>query len=276
MSAISDRYDRAAARYQKWWAPVLEETAVRVLDRLAGKLPLDEPQRIVDIGTGTGTLVLEAVRRWPRSLVTGADASSGMIVGARERARTELAQADQERLSLVVAEADRLPFADASFDAAVSSFVFQLVPDRAAAFREVRRVLRPGGLLVFVTWMLSDIRFAADEAFFDVVDELRIPDQDGPEEDRTGDLVSPRSAADQLRRVGYRDVSAAQEWLEYRFDRVAYVDFLEEYGESDLFRSLEPRMRRRLRQRATERLESLPATDFDWRVPVVMAVARRG
>jgi len=47
MSAISDRYDRAAARYQKWWAPVLEETAVRVLDRLAGRLPLDEPQRFV-------------------------------------------------------------------------------------------------------------------------------------------------------------------------------------------------------------------------------------
>ena len=52
---------------------------------------------------------------------------------------------DDHRLSFVHAPADELPLPDASFDVAVSSFVFQLVPDRSAAFREVYRVLRPGG-----------------------------------------------------------------------------------------------------------------------------------
>jgi ubiquinone/menaquinone biosynthesis C-methylase UbiE len=280
MSAMSERYDRAAERYGTWWAPVLEAAALRLLDQAAQAWLPDGPPgerslAILDVGTGTGTLALGAVRRWPTAAVTGLDASRGMIQQARRRMESELAPSDAERTSFVVADASPLPFGDRAFDLVVSSFVLQLVPDRLAVLREAYRVLRPGGLLAFVTWMVAEAKFAPDEAFFDVLDELNVPDGDAGEEPCSGDFVSSRAAAGQLRRAGFREVRARQEWLEYAFEPRRYPDFLEEYGEYELFRSLPWALRRRVRRAARARLAALSEEDFRWRAPVVMAVARR-
>ncbi len=100
MSAMSERYDRAARRYGIWWAPVLEASALRVLDRVAEAWPADgQPGAILDLGTGTGTLALEAARRWPAATVSGIDASRGMILAARQRAREDLPASDARPLS---------------------------------------------------------------------------------------------------------------------------------------------------------------------------------
>jgi ubiquinone/menaquinone biosynthesis C-methylase UbiE len=277
MSAMSERYDRAVDRYGTWWAPVLEAAALRVLDRAADSWPRGAPpQAILDIGTGTGTLALGSLQRWPAAAVTGLDASRGMVQAAQRRVKGDLGPSDAARTIFVVAEADPLPFGDGAFDLVVSSFVLQLVPDRLAVLREARRVLRPGGLLAFVTWMVAeDSKFPPDEAFFDVLDELNVPDSDAAEEACSGDFVSARAAAGQLRRAGFGDVRATGEWLEYDFEPARYPDFLEEYGEYELFRSLPWTLRRRVRRRTRERLAGLLATDFRWRAPVVTAIARR-
>jgi ubiquinone/menaquinone biosynthesis C-methylase UbiE len=276
MSAMSERYDRAAQRYGIWWAPVLEASALRVLDRVAEAWPADgQPGTILDLGTGTGTLALEAARRWPAAAVTGIDASRGMILAARERAREDLPTSVAARISFDITDAGHLAYADEAFDLVVSSFVLQLVQNRLAVLREAHRVLRPGGVLAFVTWMVADGRFPPDEAFFDVLDELNVPDDDAAEEACSGDFVSARAATLQLRRAGFADVSARQEWLDHAFEPARYIDFLEEYGEYELFRSLPWTLRRRVRRRARERLAALPATAFRWRAPLVTAIARR-
>src|SRR6266496_1729834 len=219
MSAMSERYDRAARRYGIWWAPVLEASALRVLDRVAEAWPADgQPGAILDLGTGTGTLALEAARRWPAATVSAIDASRGMILAARQRAREDLPASDAARISFDIADAGHLPFPVGAVDLVVSSFVLQLVADRLAVLREANRVLRPGGLLAFVTWMVADGKFAPDEAFFDVLDELNVPDGDAGDEACSGDFLSARAAAGQLRRAGFRDVTAREEWLEYAFE----------------------------------------------------------
>ncbi len=275
MGTIQARYDAAAERYGTWWEPVLGPTAVRVLDRVA--LPAMDDVRIADLGTGTGLLAIEAIRRWPASRVVGVDASTGMLEVAAARADRELPSGARQRLELVAADAARIPLPDASFDVVLSSFVLQLVADRFAVLREARRVLRPGGRLATVTWLVgqSDERFAPDEAFEAALDDLDIGDELDPEEPRSGDFASPEAAAAQLRRAGFRDVRAEVVELVHAYDPATYVDFLEQYAEREVFEDLEPDLQRRLRDRTAVRLSRLRPEAFVWRVPVVELGGRR-
>jgi len=149
MPSITETYDRAATRYRDLWGPVIAPTALRLLDRAAPLLGNGEG-RMVDVGTGIGVLALAALDRWPTLRVVGVDPSAGMRALALERAE---AAGVADRLQLVAGEAQSIPMPNASCDIAVSSFVLQLVPDRTAALREMRRVLRPGGWLATVTWI---------------------------------------------------------------------------------------------------------------------------
>ena len=79
------RYDRIADGYARHWAPVIRPAAVRLLEVLAPLLPAGSAH-LLDIGTGTGTLALEAIERWPAVHVTGIDASSEMAGRAKREA----------------------------------------------------------------------------------------------------------------------------------------------------------------------------------------------
>ena len=206
MTTIKARYDASAERYRRWWEPVLAPTALALLDGLGPGPSASAQPRILDLGTGAGLLALEAVRRWPAARVVGIDVSSGMLGVANGEAEARLTPQERARLELVAGDAGRLPFPDGSFDLVVSSFVLQLVADRSATLREVRRVLASGGRFASVTWLVGDVnhRFAPDEAFEDALDELDIGDEGEPEEARSGDFVSAAAAAAQLRRAGFR------------------------------------------------------------------------
>ncbi|HEY3522688.1 MAG TPA: class I SAM-dependent methyltransferase [Candidatus Limnocylindrales bacterium] len=275
---MAERYDASAGRYERWWAPVLRPTALGLLDEVGSRLEGREPDRILDLGAGTGTLTRSAVRRWPTANLIAVDASGGMLRTAEVLADEELAPEQRRRIEYVVAGADRLPIADASVDLVVSSFVLQLVPNRHRVLREVRRVLAPGGTFAWLTWLegRSGERWRPDEAFDDAVADAGIEEDDPPaEESRSGDVTSIEAAAAQTRRAGFRDVSARERTLAFDWTPQSYLDFLELYDEWDLFSSLAGAERTRLRRAAERRLGRLRASDFEWRVPVVEVIARR-
>lgn|GEM_PF-580694 len=263
--------DRMAEGYEKWWAPVIRPAALRVLDLIAPTVD-GGATRIIDIGTGTGTLGIGAVERWPSVRATGVDASGAMLEMARQRADTRLSARDRPRYRTAVGSADSLPYDDGSFDLAVSSFVLQLVPSRAAALREANRVLRPGSTFAWVAWLRGGGKFAGDVIANEVLDAAGF---DPPEPDgRNGDLVSVKGAAAAMRRAGFQNVLASEGLVEHAWDAAGYLGFLTEFDEESLFGDLEDTEYDDLTARIRERLEGLTADEMTLRLPIVYVSGR--
>lgn len=265
-------FDEFAEAYREWWGPLIAPPALGVLDDVDAPAGDGAAFDLLDVGTGTGVLAVAALERWPGARVVGIDPSSRMLEIAQDVARRSSPGLAQ-RLRTITAPADRIPLADRSMDVAVSSFVIQLVPSRAAALREVLRVLRPGGRLALVTWRDDDLHFEPDDAFADAMDELQIIPP--PDERDVHPYTSPRAAAAEFRRAGFREVRARPVWLEHRFTPDSYLDVLEHWTDRELFAGLDAATRTQLRARALRNMRDVAPQAFQWRRPLVRVVGRR-
>lgn len=109
---------------------------------LVGQAGLPPGGRLLDVGTGTGDIPLEALRQQPDlNQAIGADFTPAMMDIARARPGAE-------RVRWVEADALHLPFGDGRFDAVTSSFLLRNVTDPERALREQVRVTRPGGRVI--------------------------------------------------------------------------------------------------------------------------------
>jgi demethylmenaquinone methyltransferase / 2-methoxy-6-polyprenyl-1,4-benzoquinol methylase len=112
----------------------------------AGKIALAPGQVGLDIGTGTGDLAIALARvSSPDARVVGVDFTPEMLeIGRAKLARLGL----RDRVELLQGDGERLAFADNSFDACCSAFVVRNLADLPQGFREMLRVVRPGGQVV--------------------------------------------------------------------------------------------------------------------------------
>ncbi|HEX8684859.1 MAG TPA: methyltransferase domain-containing protein, partial [Pyrinomonadaceae bacterium] len=109
---------------------------------------LREGEVVVDLGSGGGLDVfLAAEKVGPTGRAVGIDMTPEMLELARRNAAKRLEGGAPDNVEFHLATIDRLPLPDASIDCVISNCVINLAPDRRAIFREVARVLKPGGRL---------------------------------------------------------------------------------------------------------------------------------
>jgi SAM-dependent methyltransferase len=280
MNPIVQRYDHDAADYERYWAPVLRATARRLLDYVDDYVRFvirrDGRVTILEVGAGTGSLMQAALERWPEASYVATEPAPGMAQLARSRLAESGLHADG-RVTFAVSPAERLDVRDGSVDLVISSFVLQLVPDRLAALREALRVLKPTGMVAYLTWLDRDARepFLPAEEFDEAVFDLEIEEPEGPDEPHAGDVPSGRTATNELRRAGFTKASAREDVLEYGWDMESYLAYKLDYDERALLDFLSEEQRDELRRNARERLAALAPHDFRWHAPVVFARAEK-
>ncbi len=136
-------FERAADTYDEAAALQLE-IGQRLLERL--DLIRMRPTRILDLGAGTGVFSKALQQRYHKAQVVALDLALAMLRHTRRRGGW------LRKPACVCADGERLPFADDSFDFIFSNLMLQWCMDPEPVFTELRRVLAPGGLLLFTTF----------------------------------------------------------------------------------------------------------------------------
>lgn len=257
--------------YAEHWEPVLRPAVDQLL---AGLDPLTPTlfrsadrrlPRLLDLGTGTGQLAFAALDRWPAFDAVAIDADPEMLAVAERRAAGSPAR---ERLSVVQADAEALPFEDEAFDVVASSFVIDQL-DRPKAFREVRRVLRPSGAFASVTWLPPGHEFVPRRVTFEALADVTPAPVIG------GGITSAAGLARQLRRAGFRRISAVAGELEHEWSVDGWLAYIAGCGARWALAGLEPEERHARIATMRQVLERLPPSVFTWRRATVFAIAER-
>ena len=143
-AAVREMFTRIAARYDVM-NTVMTGGRHHAWRRLAADaVRAAPPGPILDLATGTADLALAVRALRPAALVVGADFAEAML----QRARSKLARRGATRVPLLAADALALPFRDRAFAAVTSAFLVRNLGDLARGLAEMRRVTRPGGLVV--------------------------------------------------------------------------------------------------------------------------------
>jgi ubiquinone/menaquinone biosynthesis C-methylase UbiE len=114
-------------------------------ETLCEAVDLRSSQRVLDVAAGNGNATLAAARRFAD--VVSTDYVAALLEGGRRRA-----EADRLPVTFQEADAEALPFADASFDVVLSTFGVMFTPNQDKAARELLRVCRPGGKIGLANW----------------------------------------------------------------------------------------------------------------------------
>ena len=135
MFGDAEAYERFMGRWSRLVAPGLVEFT-----------GVPDGGRVLDVGSGTGSLAFTIALRKPHVHLLGVDPSTEYVAYAKSKNRF------LDRVTFEAGDAQQLHFPDASYDAALSLLVFNFIPDPRKALGEVRRVTKPGGKISAAVW----------------------------------------------------------------------------------------------------------------------------
>jgi SAM-dependent methyltransferase len=235
-AVTAEAYDRFMGRYSE---PLAREFVDFV--RLGGAA------RALDVGCGPGALTGELVRRLGEAAVAAVDPSASFVEAAARR---------NPGVDVRTGAAERLPFDDASFDAALAQLVVHFMADPVAGLREMARATRPGGVVAACVWDYAG-GGAPLALFWAVARELTpsIEDESALSGAREGHL------AELFRAAGLADVEEGA--VAVTVEHASFDSWWEPYTlgvgpAGDHVAGLDPERRERLRAHLEERLPPAP------------------
>ena len=161
-----DRYDNFMGR----WSREVAKQFVEWIDA-------DEALSWLDVGCGAGMLSQSVAEQSTSSKVTGIDPLENSIVAARQHP-------NNAGIVFEVGDAQDLPFDDDQFDIAISGLMIKFIPDKVKAIREMKRVVRPGGIVALYDWDM-DSNMNTTRHFWSAVSEVAPERMEDRATDRT-------------------------------------------------------------------------------------------
>ena len=219
---IKKAFSSKALNYNKL-ALVQKESA----ERLDFNLSLIEkmPQAVLDVGSGTGFLTNLAAERWKEARIFCCDIAHGMNMVAKD-------DINNKRVSFTTGDAEDLPYGDESFDMVISNLSYQWAPSLAKAFKEVMRVLKPGGEFLLATFgrrTLQELR----ETYSDAFKEIK-----GEEPEHLHLFPAVHELGDGMAKLGFHDtIMSADRLKEYYSNSFALLKTLKGIGAGNAYRS---------------------------------------
>lgn len=194
-------------------AVVAPQFGARFAQGLLDALPQGERLQVLDVGCRTGQISFRLLQRLgSSSRVIAVDPDAGLIALARQRGFEAIGR----RLFFKTEDVEELSFGDGVFDAVVAHLIYRDLDDRAAAMRELHRVLAPGGRLLLTT----PLRGTFGEVF-DMLRERARATGDATLAAAVRELVARDPAADELERVA-REAGFAELELQQSSFRLSY------------------------------------------------------
>jgi len=250
--------ERTVAAWRKWHAQIAAFTR-GATEAILEAAHLRPGMRVLDLACGVGDPALSiAAEVAPSGRVTATDLGPGMMSLAEELARKK----GLANIEFREANAESLPFADASFDVLSCRFGIMFFPDLAKALRECLRVLKPGGRAAFVAWGKKEQPFFSTTAGI-ILERAPVPppppDPDGPSLFMFGERDRLRRA---LESAGFANVHEEDRIIPGRWSG-SVEEYWEQFTEvAAPFRPLLDQLT--TEQRAQARDESLLAVKKFW------------
>lgn len=141
-STVRQQYNQLATVYDRRWQHYITKTLLFL--KQWAQIPASA--RVLDLACGTGEFERLLLQESPDQLITGVDISEQMLAIAHQKLKP------YPNVSLQLATASDLPFADRSFDVIVSANSFHYFDNPELALKEMKRVVKPGGKVVILDW----------------------------------------------------------------------------------------------------------------------------
>jgi SAM-dependent methyltransferase len=198
MFANAESYERFMGRWSR-----------AIAGRLIDFTNVPDERRLLDIGSGTGSLSFVIVQRTSNTHIVGIDPSNEYVAYA-----TNL-NTVPDRISFEVGDAQHLRFASGTFESSFSLLVFNFIPNPLKALEEARRVTKPGGLIAAAVWDYGkDMRML--RIFWDAASS--IDDRAREFDEAHMPLCRPGELADLWKQAGLKNVAQQPLDIEMRFD----------------------------------------------------------